>query len=395
MNKRLTAFFVFFLGLSLLYGQSPDNTVSQLDTAVKTLAADLSKKIPSGGTPKVATGNWIFQDSIPTFGTYWAAQLTEELTNLPGRSFMLTADGPTAADWIASGEIVHFAGIIRVYTRLVRSSDRSIVASFHVDFAQNEQTVDMLAGGGSSSALVARDIHEPDSWENPFAMEPASGEGGPTVNRSLHSRGDEDFFLFTPDRDGALVMETTGDIDTYLEFYEAGSRNALASNDDGGSGNNARIRHNVRAGNRYIAKVRGYDNDITGRYGFRAYLVEPVRIDPDEYEDDDESSSAKDISIGTSQQHTFTTGDDVDWVKFQITQAGRYIIRARGVSSTSLDTYIELYDSNLNAIDENDDGGENLDSRLSLRLQAGTYYLKISCLDDEPAEPYTVRIDGE
>jgi hypothetical protein len=50
----------------------------------------------------------------------------------------------------------------------------------------------------------------------------------------------------------------------------------------------------------------------------------------------------------------------------------------------SMDTYMELYD-----------GGESLDSRLSVRLQPGVYYLKVECLDDEPDEPYTISITAE
>jgi hypothetical protein len=396
MNKRCAVFCVFFFGLSLLYGQESDNVVPLLDRAVKSLAADLVKKIPAGETPKLAAGIWTFQDSVPALSTYWAMQLAEELVNLPGRPVTVSG-GPNTPEWIVSGEIVYLAGLVRVYTRLVRSSDQSVMASVHVDFEQNEQIADMLAVvADSSGAPVARDAYEPDSHENPYAMEIAPGEDGSRVNRSLHHRGDEDFFLFTPDKDGALVMETTGDdIDTFLEFYEAGSRGALATNDDGGSGGNAMIRRNVQAGNRYIAKVRGYDRDVVGRYGFHVYFFEPVRMTPDEFEDDNTFESAKDIAIGTPQQHTFTSGDDVDWVKFQASEAGTYIIRVRGTVSSSLDTYIELCDSNRSAIDEDDDGGDSLDSRLSARLQTGTYYLKVECLDDEPDQPYTIRVNRE
>jgi hypothetical protein len=49
----------------------------------------------------------------------------------------------------------------------------------------------------------------------------------------------------------------------------------------------------------------------------------------------------------------------------------------------------------MNAIDDNDDGGEYYDSLLSRRLQTGTYYLKVECLDSEPEDPYTIRIDAE
>jgi hypothetical protein len=42
-----------------------------------------------------------------------------------------------------------------------------------------------------------------------------------------------------------------------------------------------------------------------------------------------------------------------------------------------------------------DIAGDNLDSRLSTRLRAGTYYLKVQCLDDEPAQPYTIAITAD
>jgi hypothetical protein len=256
----------------------------------------------------------------------------------------------------------------------------------------------MLAGGGGrsgeSSSSVARDSYETDSMDNPVTVEIGASEGGNTISRTLHSSSDEDFFLLVPDRDGRLVIETIGDRDLYMDLYRAGSQESIASDDDDGDGANPQIRYNVEAGGRYIAKVRGYSGD-TGRYGFRAYIIEQVRQTPDEYEDDNEFSAARDISIGTPQQHSFTDGDDIDWVKFRVSQAGRYTIRAAGVNSNRLDTYIELYDSSHNLIDEDDDGGSNYDSRLSVNLQAGTYYLSVKSLDDEPAQPYTISIDTD
>jgi hypothetical protein len=397
MTKRLLSFLFFFLTLSLSYGQNAANPVTQLDDAVKSLAADISKKIPAGENQKVAVDIWTYYDSSSAFSFYWAAQLTEELTNIPGRSFVLVAGGPVTADWALSGEIIEAANVIRVYTRLIRSNDRTIAASSHSDFEPNDYLVEMLSGGGSSSASrdrssVSRDSYETDGFENPLAVEIAEDSGGPVINRTIHNENDSDFFLLTPDRDGRLVMETTGDnMDTIMELYDASQRE-LASNDDGGSGSNARIRHQVRSGESYIARVSGYGSG-TGRYGFHAWITETMSAD--EYEDDNDSDSAKEISIGTPQQHTFTTGSDVDWVTFRIDRAGRYVIRARGANSTQLDTYIELYDNDFNLIDENDDGGENYDSRLSLNLQAGTYYLKAECLNGEPDEPYTIRIDAE
>jgi hypothetical protein len=399
MTKRLPLFFVFFCILSALYGQSPASPLAQLDNAVKETAGEINKKISPGTGQKVLLGAWTYQDSVPPLGSYWAAQLTEELSNIPGRSFILNPSGPGYPDWTLSGEIVEVAGVIRVYTRIFRSPDNAIIASFHSDFERDEYLVEMLVsggggGGGGSSSSVSRDVYETDSMGNPLAVTIAASSGGSQINRTIHTGEDEDFFLLSPDRDGALVLETSGSMDTYMELYAADSGEALTEDDDGGSGGNARIRHTVTAGSSYIAKVRGYSHD-TGSYGFRAHIVEQVRMTPDEYEEDNDFLSAKDIPIGSAQQHTFTTGDDTDWVKFQISREGRYIIRARGLNSPRLDTYIELYDADRNSIDEDDDGGENLDSRLSVRLQTGTYYLKAECLDDEPDQPYTIIIESE
>jgi len=85
----------------------------------------------------------------------------------------------------------------------------------------------------------------------------------------------------------------------------------------------------------------------------------------------------------------------VDWVKIQITRPGRYTIRAKGSNSNRLDTYIELYDSNMVPIGEDDDGGENLDSRLALSLESGVYYLKAECLDESPNQPYDLSVMEE
>jgi hypothetical protein len=231
------------------------------------------------------------------------------------------------------------------------------------------------------------------SFNNPLSYEIGADENVPVMSRTLDSE-DEDFFLLLPANDGQLVMETTGNTDTYMEFYNAETREKLAEDDDGGRSYNARIRHNIQAGKRYIAKVRSYDGD-TGEYGFRAYIYIQVRLLEDEYEPDNDSTSAKQIEPGTSQQRTFHSSNDVDWLKFQITQPGRYTIRAGGVNSNRLDTYIELFDSNLNSIDEDDDGGESVDSCLSLHLESGLYYLKTECLDEEPNQPYTISITAE
>jgi hypothetical protein len=401
--KRLMQVFIFLFFFSALYGQDNGGSgaespgpLPRMDEAVKSLAGDINTRLVAEKARRVAVGQWTFNGAVLPLGSYWTSQLIEELTNIPGRSFAVLAGEAASADWTVSGEILEAAGTVRVYTRIIRLGDRSLAAGFHVDFEGSPSISEMLSGGsGGPFPSIGRDAYEPDSRDNPVAVETAaSTEDGPVISRTIHTTEDEDFFLISPGVDGALVAETTGSIDTLMDLYEAGSNSRLAEDDDGGTDSNARIRCTVQAGRTYVARVRGYDG-TTGSYGFRAYLVETVRLKPDEYEGDDEASSAKDIAVGELQVHTFSTAGDVDWVKFQISQAGRYIIRARGANSAGLDTYIKLYDQDIELVDENDDGGENMDALLSIRLRNGTYYLKVGCLDETPDQPYTISIEGE
>ena len=229
------------------------------------------------------------------------------------------------------------------------------------------------------------------SFDSPISYEIGNGEDNVTsVRRTLES-GSEDYFLLVPERDGRLTIETTGRTDTYMELYDA-DEELIAENDDGGQGTNALIRQNVRAGNRYVAMVRGYSSSSTGSYNFRAFFPGAGIPGPDEYEPDDEPELAKLIEIGTPQTRTFHSADDVDWVRFEVTSSGRYVINARGENNNRLDTYLELFDSNLNLIAEDDDGGDALSARISRNLGRGTYYVKVFCLN-EPDQTYTLSVD--
>lgn len=358
------------------------------------LASELGNKLISERAQSVNVGDFLYEENITPLGRYWSSQLGEGLANQSG-AYSVFSGGASGAEWIISGDIVELADTVRVYTRLIRSQSRSIVAVYHTDLEMNENWAHMLASSdGRHSSNVPRDAWEPDSWDNPVPYEAGNDETTAFMERTLHY-DDEDFFLIVPEYGGRMIMETSGNTDTYMELYDAGSREMLAENDDGGSGTNARIRHSMEAGRRYIVKVRGYGSDDTGRYGFRAFYRGPGAVQVDEYEPDDEPSMASLLSIGVPQTHTFHDEDDVDWVKFQVAQRGRYIIRARGVRDNSLDTYIELYDEDMELIDEDDDGGENLDSKLSKILIPGLYFLKIGCFSDDPDQPYTVSVERE
>jgi len=259
-----------------------------MDSAVKVLAGDMHKTLIGKRAQKITVGQFIYRSSITPLGTYWINQLTEELANIPNRPYIILGGGSAGSDWTISGEIVEVADIIRIYTRLMRSEDRAVETASHSDFARNEVITRMLLSEGSHSSSVAMDEWEIDSFDNPVPYEIGADENAVVMNRTLHDGDDEDFFLLVPDRNGRLVIETTGNIDTYMELFDANSRESLEENDDGGSRYNARIRYTVQAGKRYIVKVTGYDGE-KGQYGFRAYFS--TQALPDEDENDYDSTT--------------------------------------------------------------------------------------------------------
>ncbi|GHU29175.1 hypothetical protein FACS1894164_21410 [Spirochaetia bacterium] len=286
-----------------------------------------------------------------------------------------------------------------------------------------------------------------------------------------------------------LIVETDGNIDTYMELYDD-RLNLLSENDDFGESLNARIDYPAESGTHYIIKVKGLSESDVGSYRFRAsvtafsdrdepndrqnqatlltpdsshtgyfssatdvdwyrvqmpskggvltayvngssrsdlsivdqtgqivknsggssyisaivpggtiYLqlkernnwrgryeisVEIYDAQPlDRYEPDDDMNSAGEIFMDVSQQHTFSYSGDVDWVRFTVSRAGAYEIRTMGINR-DVDTYIELFDSRGNSVAEDDDGGENLDSRLQIQLRPGTYFLKVAAYEEDP-----------
>jgi len=379
-----------------VYAQNTASPVPQMDDAVREIAGEIHKKLV-GESPrneervqKAAVGQFTHRGYVPAFGTYWTNQLIEELVNIPERPYIILSGGTGGADWIVSGEIVEIAGVIRVYTRLIRTETRAVEGAFHTDFEKTAALTATLfsseSRGGSGSSSGSRDEYEPDSWDNPVSYEIGNNENAPVINRSLHGNNDEDFFLIIPERDGRLTVETTGGTDTVMQLYNYEDGTELAENDDGGQGSNARIRHNVRAGTRYLVKVRGYGNSTTGNYGFRAYLPAPS-----------EGSSSWEnpipCEIGTGENsavinRTLDTGGE-DYFLIIPNRDGRHTVETTG----GTDTFMHIYDHDTRELlTEDDDGGTRLNARIRINLQAGKRYIVVISGYDSESGSYGFRV---
>jgi hypothetical protein len=444
---------------------------------------------------RLQLGSFTLDGERAALGALWANNLATFLAGAaaaPGANIILTLQEDPRPDFVVEGELVLAGDTIRVYTRLVRLGDSTVLKGVWSDLAMDPVLAGMLLPSIPDDG-TPRDRYEPDSLDSPLATDP----GAAPLARTLHS-GDEDWFIIQPTARGILVAQTTGDMDTLITLHTHGSPSyELQEDDDSGDGDNARIEYPVSPGQAMILKVSGYDG-ATGSYSFSAALEplpaqttrndtreraqrlaldgEPLRLvleqpgdtdwfsvavpasggvlqlrttggldmflelydnqgtmlaedddsgedgnamlskilqpgqyyiklseydgnpgvyrlqaklvsagPADQYEPDDTMESARPIRIGSPQRRNFNHPGDIDWAVLDISRAGTYGFSARPPQDDGLDTYIELFDAAGQLLQEDDDGGESLDSYLEVELGAGRYYLKVWQVDGEIA----------
>jgi hypothetical protein len=172
---------------------------------------------------------------------------------------------------------------------------------------------------------------------------------------------------------GTLTAYTSSDIDTYMRLYDS-NMNEIASDDDSGSGSNARISRTVSAGTSFI-RVTGYSESVTGPYTLYVEFVETVVID---------------ITPGTQYNATLAgDGRNVGQLYRVTVNAGTLT----AYTSSNIDTYMRLYDSNMNEIASDDDSGSGSNARISQTVSAGTFFIRVAGYSGSVEGPYTLNVE--
>lgn len=111
-------------------------------------------------------------------------------------------------------------------------------------------------------------------------------------------------------------------------------------------------------------------------------LTEPVEPSPDTETVIVANGSANDANIGAP--------GEVDLFRFAVSAFGEYIIETIGSS----DTYITLYGPNDSTVQlaENDDGGQNLNSRIAMTLSPGDYFVRVRLYSATATGNYAISI---
>jgi len=180
--------------------------------------------------------------------------------------------------------------------------------------------------------------------------------------------GETQWYSVSPLQAGLLTVETSGDLDTYLEAYAA-SGSVIAKDDDSGEGNNARLEIFVEAGRKYLFKLTEYNNR-SGSYQIRA-SYEPI---PQDTERNTDRSRAVEIRLGEAFPIFFHSPEESRWFRYEISRADTlFIVQTRG----SLDTVMSIYDARGNLLGEDDDSGEGMNALISQRFNPSTIYIEV------------------
>ena len=266
---------------------------------------------------------------------------------------------------------------------------------------------------------------------------------GETKNDVIAQGGDRLYYRFTPEESGDYIFYSSAEGDTYGILYDA-DMNELVSDDDSGSERNFRITYGLEAGTPYILCAYYYYNSVTGALPVTLKRDIPataititqgdtlsgkpgdsfelsVTAQPDGADAGEViwSSSDNDVAtvteyggrvtlesfgtavitaeagalqakctvtvsfgdcelltVGESKPVTILSPDDD--VVFKLTPSED--ISAVFWSSGDLDTFVRLYDAEMNELTTDDDSGADQNFRLAADLQGGkTYYLQARC----------------
>ena len=205
-----------------------------------------------------------------------------------------------------------------------------------------------------------------------------------------------DIYRFRLERDARVVINlSSGAFDAHVRVLDD-SGNEIVEDDDGGQGLNSRLEQNLRTGTYQIVVTERNNGRGTGAYELR------VRADGAT----STSSQGRCEIAGLLRLTGASTSGTGEWVSSDCRSdyTGRvYSDRwrlevARGawvtidLTSSSTDTFLTLLGEDGQSIEDDDDGGQGVDSRITRQLDAGTYYLEASTYRGRATGSYEIHV---
>lgn len=183
--------------------------------------------------------------------------------------------------------------------------------------------------------------------------------------------GGINYFTFVPEESGTYYFESHGEIDNVASLYEAGDN--ISYNDDGGDSGNFKIEAYLVAGIPYMLEVEGFGDTTEGAYYVTVSMYQNTTLS---------LVDAETVYVNQPLERHLEMGA-FDVYAFTPNHNGTYTIS----TSSELDTFGELYRDGM-FIDDNDDGGYDMNMSMTVDMDAGVEYTIVVSGYSESTEGY-------
>ena len=219
---------------------------------------------------------------------------------------------------------------------------------------------------------------------------------------TINPDGDEDWIMFVPRQSGRYVMELTNvtiDLEGELWAQYGKDNEKRVEKFKVDRGRNAAIHLDVAPGVGYFKiRVEADDNDDVGAYRLSVRQVstsgqrELNVLRPDIFESDNKREAAVGIRDNSTQLHTIYPRDDEDWMIFEPTQTGDYLLK---ISNATTNLKGELW---VRRGDDKERRVEKFDvsrwgQTMGLRVDSSVRYYKILIEADDNDDTGDYRIE--
>jgi hypothetical protein len=291
--------------------------------------------------------------------------------------------------------------------------------------AHNDNSIGSLAGralekGRLDAAQARWDAQDEFNLQRVGAAAELTGVNMPWVQKNLTASAYEVWFKLESAIGDNLAFETDGSTDTYMELYDARSGSPLASDNNGGSDNNARIIFNVAANTNYLIKIRGNRNTstgtaATGRFRFHVikYQAPAVQAPQAQTSPSPNQSSAAaqgdytEMTINTTYRNTFSSSSRIHIYSLEVPAGYRSVTiytegsldtRIVALNTVGLATVLANGADAVNPQDRlgsDDDSGDSLNARLTIPVPQGRdIYYVVGPYSDSTMGSYTITTQG-
>ena len=302
-----------------------------------------------------------------------------------------TASG--SADDDSTGWSVAGARLTRSHTDLGDWSRRS---GEYTKFSVSGAAVP-AQGVAEGATDLPTNVSEPDGEDLP-ADTTTTGEVevGGSVTGNVDRDADVDWFAVELKKGKRYQFDVEGAdtgrgnlADPFLwGLYDAGGQAISdARSNDGGVGKNGRVIYTPTADGTYYIAAAGTAT-MTGTYTLSVILLGANGASEADTDFPRDTTTTGRVEVGASATGNIDPGEDLDGFRVNLEAGKRYRFDLEGADTgrgSQADPILALYGDSFNVshyIDEDDDGGEGLNSRLTYTATAtGIYHLEVAGLD--------------